>query len=113
MNIEIEPKSAQKKYRELIQETVERFLTYHNVNPDAAVSIHFVGENKIKDLNRKFRKIDTPTDVLSFPIWENLGAIPKNGPVNLGDIFICESELKEDLGYIVEHALNHLVGKHH
>ena len=50
------------------------------------VAIEFVGEDRIRELNREHRRIDTPTDVLSFGVDEDgLSA----GPRELGDIVIC------------------------
>lgn len=113
MNIEIEPKRAQKKYKQIAKDVIGAFAAKHQINPDISISIHFVGAAKIKNLNRKYRHTDRATDVLSFPIWKNSREIPKKGEVNLGDIFICKEELQENLDDILKHGLNHLVGKHH
>src|ERR1700728_1340279 len=53
---------------------------------DGHVAIEFVDEQRIQELNRQYRQIDAPTDVLSFGIDEDgLSA----GPRELGDIVIC------------------------
>lgn len=113
MQIDISPPESRKKYGKIVKDVISAFLAKHQINSNANVGIHFVSAAKIKDINQKFRKIDRVTDVLSFPIWKNQEAIPKVGKVNLGDIFICEAQLQEDLIYIIKHALNHLIGKHH
>ncbi|MFA6493279.1 MAG: rRNA maturation RNase YbeY [Patescibacteria group bacterium] len=110
--------------REIIENETDTFLKEKGINHEAVVSFIFVSESEIKDLNQKYRKIDQPTDVLSFPIWENEAAIPKKGIVNLGDVFIFENRVlenakqsnksfEEELRFIVHHCLNHLIGKHH
>lgn len=76
--------------------------------------LSFVNRKTIKDLNKKFRKINKATDVLSFPL-EDL----KVGPdkvVRLGDIVICKSmakEKKHSIPFLIKHAMLHLLGVHH
>jgi probable rRNA maturation factor len=76
---------------------------------DGHVAIEFVDEDRIRDLNREFRQIDEPTDVLSFGVDEN-GAAP--GPRELGDIVICPTET-EDLREAIVHGALHLSGMDH
>lgn len=77
------------------------------------LSINLVGEAKIKELNRKYRKQDKPTDVLSFPLGDGGG-----------DIFIClsiaKSEAKREnisiekkLAQLTVHGFLHLAGHDH
>ena len=103
------------QYRARIKTTVDDFAKNHHLNPQSTINISFVSKNKIQSLNKKYRKIEQPTDVLSFPIWKNLDEIPKNGEVALGDIFICPemTEIDKELENLIKHSLNHLVGKHH
>jgi probable rRNA maturation factor len=76
---------------------------------DGHVAIEFVDEDRIKDLNRDFRGIDEPTDVLSFGVDEDGAAA---GPRELGDIVICPART-EDLGEAVIHGSLHLTGMDH
>jgi probable rRNA maturation factor len=76
---------------------------------DGHVAIEFVDEDRIRDLNREFRLIDEPTDVLSFGVDEN-GA--PRGPRELGDIVICPAET-EDLREAIVHGALHLSGMDH
>ncbi len=80
---------------------------------DLEMSINLVGEGKIRDLNKKHRKKDKPTDVLSFPL----------GGGN-GDIFICLSIAKKEakrenisierkLAQLTAHGFLHLLGYDH
>lgn len=102
-------------YHQLINKTVQTFLRKYQLNSDIAVDISFVSKRQIRALNKKYRHIDKSTDVLSFPIWDNLKGMPKLGRVALGDIFICpeETEIDQNLSELIIHSLNHLVGKHH
>ena len=73
------------------------------------LAVEFVGEDRITELNRDYRGLDEPTDVLSFGIDENR---PASGPRELGDIFICPAHT-EDLREAVVHGALHLAGMDH
>lgn len=124
MKIEVYPEKYRRRYFKIIQEQTELFFKNRPINPQTVVSFNFVSKAKIQTLNRQYRRLNKPTDVLSFPIWQNLAQVPKKGAVNLGDIFISLGVLKESaqeknldfnevLKKIITHSLNHLVGKHH
>ena len=87
---------------------------------DPEVTLAFVGERAIHTLNRKFRKKDRPTDVLSFPLGEK-GA---DGKFYLGDIVIAvpvafrQSRAKghgldRELRLLAIHGFLHLLGYDH
>ena len=84
----------------------EQVLKAEGVRGDAELSILFVDEQSISDLNKRFAGKDGPTDVLSFPIDEepaeggrspdsggsgpgDMPAEPGDLPTLLGDIVIC------------------------
>ncbi len=73
------------------------------------VAIELVDEDRIRDLNREFREIDEPTDVLSFGVDEDRDPA---GPRELGDIVICP-EHTDDLREAVIHGALHLTGMDH
>jgi probable rRNA maturation factor len=73
------------------------------------LALALVDEERIKELNREHRSLDSPTDVLSFPVDE---AGPANGPRELGDVVICP-EHTEDLNEAVVHGVLHLCGYDH
>jgi probable rRNA maturation factor len=76
---------------------------------DGHVAVEFVDEERIRGLNLEFRRIDEPTDVLSFGVDED--GVPA-GPRELGDIVICP-EHTEDLREAVVHGALHLSGMDH
>jgi probable rRNA maturation factor len=109
---------------------------------ETEVSLLFVDEATIGELNSRFLGRDGPTDVLAFPIDEDLdqgGRSPDEGgtgpggglssdeddvPVLLGDIVICPAvaarnaadhgvTLTDELALLVVHGLLHLVGMDH
>lgn len=123
MHVEIKSAPDQ-KIAEQAKKTVLNFLKETQISADLAVSVSFVGPQKIRSLNRRYRKLDRATDVLSFPLWPNRRSLPKKGLVNLGDIFvswddICKNAQENQVSPEVElqkmlvHSLNHLLGKHH
>ncbi len=73
------------------------------------VAVEFVDEERIRQLNREYRQIDEPTDVLSFGVDED-GA--SAGPRELGDVVICPAHT-EDLREAVVHGALHLSGMDH
>ena len=76
---------------------------------DGHLAIEFVDPERMRELNRKHRGIDRPTDVLSFPID---GTGPTAGPRELGDVVICR-EHTEDVTEAVVHGVLHLCGYDH
>ena len=73
------------------------------------VAIEFVDEERIQELNRDHRSIDSPTDVLSFGVDEDA---PTAGPRELGDIVICPP-CTADVREAVVHGALHLTGMDH
>ena len=85
------------------------------------LSLAFVGKDEIRKLNKKFRKKDKPTDVLSFELKE-LPAQEKNG--YLGEVIICPEvvkenakkykvTIKEEMLKVFVHGILHLLGYDH
>ncbi len=89
------------------------------------ISVSFVGLDEIHELNREYRAVDRPTDVLSFPQFENLEEeIPEVGEICLGDVVICRDKAEEqakefghsferELVYLFTHSILHLLGYDH
>lgn len=76
--------------------------------------VSFVDNRTILKLNLKHRKINRPTDVLSFPLddWQP----GPDGIIRLGDIVICKSQAKKKghrVAFLIKHAMLHLLGEHH
>jgi probable rRNA maturation factor len=76
---------------------------------DGHLAIEFVDEERIQELNRRFRDRDAPTDVLSFGVDEDA---PSAGPRELGDIIICPP-CTADVREAVIHGALHLTGMDH
>lgn len=104
-------RSGLKKIARLVLKELE-------VPKDAELSISFIDDSKMRELNRTYRKIDRTTDVLSFPQSE--------GPyfTLLGDIIISLDTarrhstsygvtLHEELRKLIIHGILHLLGYDH
>jgi probable rRNA maturation factor len=76
---------------------------------DGHVAIEFVDEERIRELNRDYRRLDEPTDVLSFGVDEDGDSA---GPRELGDIVICPAHTA-DLREAIVHGALHLSGMDH
>ena len=89
------------------------------------LSVTFVGLEEIHELNREYRGVDRPTDVLSFPQFEDISEeLPEVGEICLGDVVICEEKAREqaaeyghsferELVYLFTHSVLHLLGYDH
>ncbi len=73
------------------------------------LSVAFVDRSRIRTLNREHRGLDSPTDVLSFPIDPGQAT---TGPRELGDVVVC-AELSDDPIAAVVHGVLHLAGHDH
>jgi len=90
------------------------------------VNVRFVKDETIQELNKKHRNIDSPTDVLSFPLGENgvYDENPETGAKMLGDVVISmprasaqaeqfEHSIQREVCYLTVHSLLHLLGYDH
>ena len=73
------------------------------------LALEFVSEGRIQELNRRYRGLDEPTDVLSFGVDERG---PSAGPRELGDVVICPAHTA-DIRAAVVHGALHLTGMDH
>ena len=115
------------KLKRLVRLAVEATLVYEGIARDLEVSVTFTDDEGIRKLNRSFRKIDKPTDVLSFPLFDFEGdadAVADELDDMLGDIVISlerASAQAEEFGHSFErevafltvHSMLHLLGYDH
>ena len=123
-----EKKKVGYRVRLLIETAIEKTLAHERFRKDAEVSVSFVDNEEIHKLNLEFRGKDKPTDVLSFPMWEDdeLGGDidPALGAVMLGDIVISTERAMEqakeyghsftrEVCFLAVHSTLHLIGYDH
>lgn len=121
-----------KEYEDIITEVVDLAFRKENLNNlNMYINIILTNPKNIQKINKEYRKIDKPTDVLSFPMFEKNELdtmILQNRPSVvqdvLGDIVISIERVKEqavqyghsfkrELAYMVVHGFYHLMGYDH
>ena len=110
---------------EAIKKTVETCLETEGLDGNYEVSVSYVTNEEIKELNRQYRNVDSETDVLSFPLDDEDDDISMDGDVALlGDIVISTEKiieqakefghsLEREMLYLVAHSTLHLLGYDH
>lgn len=104
----------------LIESVILESLNVEGLSTEVEVSISFVDNAEIKELNKMYREIDESTDVLSFPMDEDM-LVPV--PL-LGDIIISMEtamdqanefghSLEREICYLIAHSMFHLMGYDH
>ena len=108
--------------RLLIRRCCQAVLTTEEFGKDAEVSVSFVSNNEIKNLNKIYRNKDAVTDVLSFPLTGEDGTVEVNPET--GDVVISlETAVKQaqnfghslerEVGFLTVHSMLHLLGYDH
>lgn len=125
-------------YEALVKKVVEACLDYEDCPYESEVSILFTDNEEIRRINKEFRDIDNPTDVLSFPtnefeipgdfskLEENVldNFHPETGELLLGDIVISVEKAKSqaleyghsierEVAFLTAHSMFHLFGYDH
>ncbi len=125
-------------YEEIINDVVEAALDYEKCPYEAEVNVVLTGNEEIREINRRFRQVDKPTDVLSFPALEygtpsDFGQVeedfadcfnPESGELMLGDVMISVDKVLEqaekyghsparELAFLTAHSMLHLCGYDH
>lgn len=109
-----------REMEELIKKVIEESFRVEEMSDDYEVSLSFVDNNEIRELNREYRCIDKETDVLSFPMDDDF-LVPT--PI-LGDIIISLEKafeqsndfghsLEREVAYLTAHSMFHLFGYDH
>jgi probable rRNA maturation factor len=119
----------------------EQVLRAQGVRGEAELSLLFVTEEAISDLNQRFMGIPGPTDVLAFPIDDDLIELgrfpdattagpdrpppdPSDAPVLLGDVVICPAvaarnapdhagTYEDEIALLLVHGILHVLGMDH
>ena len=112
--------------RILIRRACNAVLEHEHFEGGAEISVNFVDDAQIAQLNKQYRGKDAPTDVLSFPLGEN-GQYDYNqetGAAMLGDIVISMERaveqaalyghsLQREVAFLTVHSMFHLLGYDH
>ena len=116
---------------ELIKKVVNKVLEEENIMEDVDVYITLTNNEEIHKINKKYRSVDRPTDVLSFPMYDRdeIYKLKKDFEDDevekiLGDIIVSVEKVREqaeeyghsferELSYLVTHGCLHLIGYDH
>jgi len=116
------------EYEKLFNDVIAESLRYEEFDSECEVSLSIVDNDEIKDINKQFRNIDAPTDVLSFPLLtfeeDEVCDVNENDEIMLGDIIISIDRAKEqaeefghglvrELAFLTAHSMLHLLGYDH
>lgn len=119
----------------LVSHTVQTVLAQQHITAPVAVSILITDDTTLHELNRDYRGVDSPTDVLSFADEDAIGAAAAPAtlpafvyapdmPRYLGDIALSFERvtaqaadyghsIRRELAYLVAHGVLHLLGYDH
>lgn len=125
-------------FRDIIKNVVNYSLDYVNCPYETELNVTLTDNEEIHRINKEFRNIDSPTDVLSFPMIEYMKPgdfsvvedneqdyfEPDSGELVLGDIIISLEKVysqadeyghtpKRELAFLVAHSMLHLFGYDH
>lgn len=109
-----------KELENTVNAVVDKVFEYEGVEP-RNVSVLITDDEEIHTLNMEYRQKDAPTDVLSFPMFDEDGTLDEE---ELGDIVIslerakAQSEeynhsLKREVAFLTAHSMFHLLGYDH
>ena len=115
------------KLERVFEEELPRLRKELEHYSEAEVSVSFLSMSEMKDLNKQYRGVDEPTDVLTFPLLEEEGRFALPAPFGmlslaLGDIVICPEETEREhapmtrrsaLCLVLAHGFLHLLGWDH
>ncbi len=111
-----------------IESLLQHAAKIENINGEGELSVTFVDNERIREINYEYRDKNQPTDVLSFAMEElgegEIEVIGMDMPRILGDIIISVPKAKEqaeeyahsyerELGFLAIHGFLHLLGYDH
>ncbi|HIS47586.1 MAG TPA: rRNA maturation RNase YbeY [Candidatus Scybalocola faecigallinarum] len=126
-------------YKKIIEDVVNAALEFEDCPYEVELNVILTSNDEIAMINRDYRDLYQPTDVLSFPMVEYVAPgdfsclddydaedyfNPESGELMLGDIIISMDKVLEqaekyghsrerELGFLVAHSMLHLFGYDH
>lgn len=130
LHIDVNNKSKSPIKKTLICEVVRNIFKEPDFvflkNKNVSLSIALVNEKEIKELNKKFRKVNKATDVLSFAEYKNSQSLKKDKSKELflGELVLCYNDIASyakkkkikismELAEVISHGMLHLLGFEH
>ena len=112
-------------YEDLFNEYYVKIFAELDLKGEYITDVTIVNNKTIHKINREFRNVDRPTDVISFAFLDDKKEKElKGGPINLGQIIISfekaeeqakeyEHSLKREMVFLFVHGMLHLLGFDH
>lgn len=108
----------------IIQQVCDEIAEVYGLSDDDEFSVLLCDNQRIHELNKKYRHIDRPTDVLSFALNEGDEEVGEEARHLLGDIVISLEKVAEqaeeyghsfqrELAYLTVHSCLHILGYDH
>ena len=114
------------EYEEVFLDLYKRTFEFLKVEDNYVTDVTIIDDEEIHKINREYRNVDRPTDVISFAFYddENEANILGDSPKSLGQILIsyerAEAQAKEyghslkrEMSFLFVHGLLHLLGYDH
>lgn len=122
------------EHAQLVKDVLEYAGKYIKLKENTEMSVTFVNNDRIQEINREYRGVDRATDVISFAIEDSAEddefpivmdeELAEEIPENIGDIFVSvdkvgeqaeflEHSYERELGFLVVHGFLHLNGYDH
>ncbi len=114
--------------RKRVRIVIGKILTSRGVKGKVEVSVSIVGDRLMKNLNNTYRNVNNTTDVLSFPMTEEVKdkpfVEPPDNVLRLGDIIISYPQARDEaseenllvddkIDELIRHSMMHHLGQHH
>mgnify|MGYP002719243163 FL=1 len=101
----------------IVEKSIEAALKEIEFTEDYEVSVSFVGDEEIHELNRDYRGVDRTTDVLSFPMDDEFTNMLGDIVININKVIEQAKEYghseKREISYLTVHSTLHLMGFDH
>jgi probable rRNA maturation factor len=116
-----------KKYKSLYIKLAKDVFAYLKINANYVLEVNITDDAKIQEINRAYRGLDRPTDVISFAFLDNIVNEPPiigEVPRLLGEIIISYEtairqaeayghSLEREMKFLFTHGMLHLLGYDH
>jgi probable rRNA maturation factor len=125
VDVQTAPRFAGEVDEEMLRRVTAEALRHEGIEGEIALSVVITDDGAVRELNREFRDVDAPTDVLAFGIGEESDFVTAPGePAYLGDVIISypraviQAEeyghsINRELALLTVHGVLHLLGYDH
>jgi probable rRNA maturation factor len=125
IDVQTSPRFAGQVDEELLRRVITEVLRGEGVEGEVALSVVITDDEAVRELNRQFRDVDAPTDVLAFGSGQEGDFVTAPGePAYLGDVVIsypravAQAEeyghsINRELALLAVHGVLHLLGYDH